>query len=200
MSTEPTPTVLYLHDGPDGIRFRWRTADAFEFEELRCDLRRVFPAGRSGLRFDAEAKAWWLPADQRDSFQMWARGWFSAQDTRAWEPNADTSKDDPRGRTHRSDGASDHAGQRGGRQRTGPGGRRAGHTRATQGDTSVLAQAYSTLHLREDAPLWAAEAVYRAAQKQGHPDVGGSHADAVAVNRAIAVIREAHSGRASGAA
>lgn len=48
---------------------------------------------------------------------------------------------------------------------------------------------YATLHLRPRAPLWACEAVYRAAVKQCHPDVGGDHAQAVAINRAIEAIR-----------
>jgi len=52
--------------------------------------------------------------------------------------------------------------------------------------------AYRTLHLVPDAPLWAAEAVYRAAQKLTHPDVaGGNHAQAVSLNTAIQEIRAA---------
>jgi len=61
-----------------------------------------------------------------------------------------------------------------------------------------LDAACAALHLRPDAPLWAAEAVYRAAQKHAHPDAGGNHAAAVAANRAIEEIR--HHAAKSGAA
>ena len=53
----------------------------------------------------------------------------------------------------------------------------------------TLAGALRTLHLQPDAPLWAAEAVYKAAVQHTHPDVGGSHAAACAVNEAISIIR-----------
>lgn len=53
-----------------------------------------------------------------------------------------------------------------------------------------LDAAYAALYLRPSAPLWAAEAVYRAAVKLTHPDVGGAHEHAVAVNAAIETIRQ----------
>ena len=37
--------------------------------------------------------------------------------------------------------------------------------------------------------VWAAEAVYRAATRWAHPDVGGTHDQALELNRAIDVIR-----------
>lgn len=55
---------------------------------------------------------------------------------------------------------------------------------------ATLASALRVLHLQPDAPLWAAEAVYKAAVKHTHPDAGGSHEAACAVNQAISVIRE----------
>lgn len=207
MTTEPTPTVLFVRaDGPE-LLFKWSCGDPLEFEEIRTDLKRCFTYAR-GLRFDRDRHGWVLPADARDSLDMWSRSWFTPENRVPWDDDA--TGDRPQGRAHTSqDDTSDHAGQRGGRRasghtgprgHTGPGRGRAGTGRATRGDTSVLAQAYSTLHLREDAPLWACEAIYRAALKQVHPDAGGSHRDAVAANQAIAAIREAHNGRASGAA
>lgn len=51
---------------------------------------------------------------------------------------------------------------------------------------------YRVLYVVPDAPLWAAEAVYRAAAKIAHPDVaGGDHAQAVSLNAAIREIRAA---------
>jgi hypothetical protein len=46
------------------------------------------------------------------------------------------------------------------------------------------------LHLRPTAPLWAAQAVYRAAMQRAYPDHGGDHATACALTEAISVIRE----------
>jgi len=55
---------------------------------------------------------------------------------------------------------------------------------------------YRVLYLVPDAPLWAAEAVYRAAQKVAHPDIaGGDHAQAVSLNTAIQAIRAAQQSR-----
>lgn len=49
---------------------------------------------------------------------------------------------------------------------------------------------YATLHITNDAPLAVAEAAYRAALRDGaHPDVGGDHERAKALNAAIATIR-----------
>lgn len=52
-----------------------------------------------------------------------------------------------------------------------------------------LAEAYQALHLLPDAPLEAAEAVYKVYVKFTHPDIGGDaqafqrHADAIAIIR-----------------
>lgn len=62
--------------------------------------------------------------------------------------------------------------------------------RAEARPPATLAGALRTLHLQPDAPLWAAEAVYKAAVKHTHPDAGGSHEAACAVNQAIALIRD----------
>jgi len=64
--------------------------------------------------------------------------------------------------------------------------------RAQAEPAAPASSAYRTLYLVPDAPLWAAEAVYRAAQKLAHPDVaGGDHAQAVSLNTAIEAIRAA---------
>jgi hypothetical protein len=54
----------------------------------------------------------------------------------------------------------------------------------------ALSDAYAALHLLPSAPTWAAEAVYRAALKRVHPDVGGDHASAVRLVRAMETIKE----------
>lgn len=60
-----------------------------------------------------------------------------------------------------------------------------------------LAAAYELLHLSASAPpeLELVEQVYRWTMKTLHPDRGGSHESAVALNQAIARIREAHTGQ-----
>jgi hypothetical protein len=77
-----------------------------------------------------------------------------------------------------------NAAQRNGQQR---------HYERTQDAPAASASSpYRVLYLVPDAPLWAAEAVYRAGAKLAHPDVvGGDHAQAVALNTAIREIREA---------
>lgn len=48
---------------------------------------------------------------------------------------------------------------------------------------------YAVLHVTNDAPLAVAEAAYRAALRQAHPDTGGDHERAKVLNAAIAAIR-----------
>lgn len=192
------PAKLYVCRGANGdLIFRW-TADLGPFEAARSALRASFSCP-DDLYFDGRLKAWRLAGDQAEAFQAWANAHFAPDHQRVWTPDPDEGADDPRGRSYRSY-TSDHAGQRGGQRggrrasgRTGTGGR-------TRGTATLAYDPYAVLHLRQDAPLWACEAIYRAAVKQVHPDAGGSHADAVAANQAIAAIREAHNGQASGAA
>lgn len=64
--------------------------------------------------------------------------------------------------------------------------------RAQDAPAAPASSPYRVLYLVPDAPLWACEAVYRAAQKVAHPDVaGGDHAQAVSLNAAIEAIRAA---------
>jgi len=74
--------------------------------------------------------------------------------------------------------------------------RRAGQQRHSErpqdAPAAPASSLYRVLYLVPDAPLWAAEAVYRAAAKIAHPDVaGGDHAQAVTLNTAIQAIRAA---------
>jgi len=61
---------------------------------------------------------------------------------------------------------------------------------APQGpQTSVVDQAYAVLHLLPTAPPEVVQAAHRALVKLHHPDRGGDHDRAVALNGAIATIR-----------
>lgn len=153
----------------DGLVFRWTCADGARFHALVADLKRA-SHGKARLRFDEDTRAWRLPAYRRSAFAVWANAHF-APDAQVWERAWTGSSGRGRGRTER------------------------GWARAETGAGSPLDAAYATLHLRPGAPLWAAEAMYRAAQKRAHPDAGGSNDQAVAVNQAIATIRVACAAR-----
>jgi len=56
-------------------------------------------------------------------------------------------------------------------------------------DLSYIANAYQALYLVSDAPVWAVEAIYKAAMKVCHPDMGGDTASATRINNAIDTIR-----------
>lgn len=165
---------LHVCAHEDGLLFRWTCADGERFHALVAALKRAFP-WEAGLRFDEDTRSWRLPAYRRSAFTAWANAHF-APDDQVWE----------RARA----GASGDTGQRGRKTRR-------ESRRAESAMGSPLDAAYATLHLRSHAPLWAAEAMYRAAQKRAHPDAGGSHDEAVAVNQAIMMIRAAWEGRAS---
>ncbi len=153
----------------DGLVFRWTCADGARFHALVADLKRAFP-WEAGLRFDEDTRAWRLPAYRRSALSVWANAHF-APDAQVWE---------------RTSGWTESRGGTGSQARNG---RRGG--RAERDAGSPLDAAYATLHLRPGAPLWAAEALYRAAQKRAHPDTGGTTEEATALNHAIALIRAA---------
>lgn len=60
----------------------------------------------------------------------------------------------------------------------------------------AVLEAYDLFHLKQSAPLWVAEAVWRAASQKYHPDRGGTHEQAKKINAAIAAIR-GHAKKAS---
>jgi len=77
-----------------------------------------------------------------------------------------------------------------------------GHTTdasAARSPVSTLDAAYAVLWLRPGAPAGLVTAAHRYWIRQVHPDIGGSHDQAVAVNQAVEII-ERHAPRHSGAA
>ncbi len=69
--------------------------------------------------------------------------------------------------------------------------RRQGHSECAQDAPGAsLAQAYATLHLLPSAPPEVVQAAHRALVKTNHPDIGGSHAVMVSLNKAVDAIRE----------
>jgi len=156
------PLTFFARERPDGrVGFWWVAPDSDSFTEAKNDLRLAFNHS-TGLRYDGEDREWTLPRHSVARLQRWADAWAISQD---WE-------------------APPRYGDQSGRARQNYAGRDLSARMVSSGDP------YAVLHLRPDAPLWAAEAVYRAFSKRAHPDAGGSHAQAVAVNRAIACIRQ----------
>lgn len=64
--------------------------------------------------------------------------------------------------------------------------------------SAPLEAAYALFHLKPSAPLWVAEAVYRASAARYHPDAGGNDAAMTAINRAIETIRTQRKGETNG--
>lgn len=143
----------------------WRVFGGDDFTYVKASFRQQFPKS-SGAEWLPDSKAWVLPRWQRATLRAWC--------ARLFEPDAVTWRayeEEP----HRRQEQRHQSYQRQDTSRT--------------PQTTPLSDAYGTLHLVPDAPLWAAEAVWRAAQKLAHPDAGGDHATAVALNHAIDVIR-----------
>jgi hypothetical protein len=143
----------------------WRVFGGDDFTYVKASFRQQFPRS-SGAEWLPDSKAWVLPIWQRATLRAWCARLFE-HDAVTWRAYAE----EPHTRQEQRQQSSQ-------RQDT---------PRTPQ--TSPMSDAYGTLHLVPDAPLWAAEAVYRAAQKLAHPDAGGDHAQAVALNRAITTIR-----------
>jgi len=62
--------------------------------------------------------------------------------------------------------------------------------RAQDAPGASVVQAFATLHLLPSAPPEVVQAAHRALVKTNHPDVGGSHAVMVSLNKAVDAIRE----------
>lgn len=141
------------------IYLKWRS-QAY-WDDIRQSLKAHFRR-HGDLSFSGTRKHWSVPGWRRSDLYYWLH-WTFESSCITWLDEA------PHNRTY--------------------GQRAYGSYRAQDTAVSTLDAAYAALHLRPSAPLWAAEAVYRAAVKVHHPDAGGSHELAVGVNRAIETIR-----------
>lgn len=139
----------------------WRVFGGDDFTVVKASFKQQFPRS-SGAEWLPDEKAWVLPIWQRATLRAWCARMF-AHDAVTWR-----------------DYDAPHAQQQQSYQR---------QDAPRTPRANPLSHAYGTLFLVSDAPLWAAEAVYRAAQKLVHPDAGGEHAAAVALNQAIDTIR-----------
>ncbi len=151
-----------VHEAGGTLYVSWRCKDRRVWEQLKSSFRAIFPHW-SGAAYDGGWRAWKVPLHQRHRLATWADAWF-ADAAQYWDG-----------------------------ERPGTGRRReqAHEPPKTSPPLSTLSQAYHMLHLTDDAPLAVVEAAYRALAKQAHPDAGGNHEAAKAINAAVALIRDA---------
>jgi hypothetical protein len=140
------------------------------FAEVLADYKAHFVPSRLSV-WCPEQKRWSMPVAVRERLESWLEQTVDPACVR-WdaEPTSHTysSNRTGRGRYH-------HQG------------------RGRPSSTALvppLESALARLHLRPEAPVWAAEAVFRAAIRRAHPDHGGNHATACALTEAISLIRE----------
>ncbi len=164
------------HAGYTGgyIALRLYADDRRCWDAILSDFKLIMPP--FARRYDSSRKLWLVDEDYTERLEVWL--------ARTFEEGA---VDDERPRAGHRSGSSGSSSQR---QEEPP--------KARQ-PLSTLSAAYRTLHLADDAPLAICEAAYRTLAKATHPDAGGTHDQAVAVNAAIEVIRAAQA-RRSGAA
>ncbi len=148
------------------IALRLYADDRRCWDAILSDFKLIMPP--FARRYDSSRKLWLVDEDYTERLEVWL--------ARTFEEGA---VDDERPRADHRSGSSGSSSQR---QEEPP--------KARQ-PLSSLSQAYRTLHLADDAPLAVCEAAWRTMSKAAHPDAGGTHAQAVAVNAAISLIRDA---------
>ncbi len=114
----------------------------------------------SGAEWCPDAKCWAVPAWQRDTLASWLAYVFT-RDAVTWGGHEE------RGEYQRHQDAPRQASQ-----------------------VDRLDEAYRALHLLPTAPPEVVQAAQRALVKIHHPDAGGTHEAAVAINRAVEIIHQ----------
>lgn len=165
------PSIVITDDGIR-LHIKWFCEDSGTWHDILEDFKRTF--WRHGDKtFSGITKTWSVPGWHKGRLHEWCDSWFD-DDCQRWACTDPYGSRSYGGRA-RGDGSYSY-------------GRQGGSGSSTRSDG--VAAAYKVLHLLPSAPLWAAEAVYRAAVKVYHPDAGGSHEAAVAVNVAMELIRD----------
>jgi hypothetical protein len=158
--------TLRVWEDEGRLRLCFRSRDSAEWYAIKEAFKETFlpHAERSYRESD---KTWSVPLRCRKRLHEWADEHFSAVD-QVWEDEADDQDNEPR--ASRSDQRNSSSGPR--------------------PYSSSLDEAYRVLHLLPTAPNEVLDAVHRALIKVHHPDCGGSHDDAVRINRAMEEIRK----------
>lgn len=121
----------------------------------------------TNLRYDGDAREWTIPLYMRDRLQRWASAWASRQEWNA------ASRQGYGGQQQRYSGRSQGA------QSAGP------------------TSAYAVLHLLPTAPPELVTAAYRMLAQLCHPDHGGDTQMMMALNEAVATLRDGATRRTS---
>ena len=149
-------------DGCGRLHVRWWADDGGLWRAILDDFKATFrPYGERS--FSPRTKTWSVPSWRRRRLEDWADYWFDGG-TQEWD------EEEPDGRAY---GRRPYRDDRDG---------------ATRAGTSAVAAAFAQLHLLPSAPAELVQAAHRTLIKLHHPDHGGDHASAVALNAAIAVI------------
>lgn len=164
------PSIVITDDGIR-LHIKWTCEDSSEWRAILESFKLCFWHHEDRL-YSSVTKTWSVPAWHRGRLCKWVDGWFD-DDCQRWDYTRTYSSRSSGERTYRGNSSS--------------GSQHGGGRTSTRSDG--VAAAYAALHLLPTAPLWAAEAVYRAAVKVCHPDAGGSHEAAVVINRAVEEIR-----------
>jgi hypothetical protein len=139
---------------------KWRSAA--HWDAIRWSLKDYFPR-HCDLSYNGTRKLWSVPAHRRADLEHWL-SWTFEPACVHWDEGEPAGRTYGRGRGH-------YGGQ-------------AGHT-----STGPLEAAFKELHLLPTAPAWAAEAVFKAACRVHHPDVGGDGQTMTRINLAMEMIR-----------
>jgi hypothetical protein len=123
-------------------------------------------------RWKRDSRQWTIDPSHADAVERWAHRHFDHGEIR-WEG-----------------GSRGHGTGSGGYRYSGGYAHHEDRQAAPRQPTKIEA-AYTALHLLDTAPLWAAEAIHRAAVKQFHPDrgEGGDTATMARVNAAFDVVK-----------
>lgn len=168
------PTVLIWRDDDAGLLWVQWSSTTEAFETIKASFKHWF-AGEA--RWVPERQAWRLSAWHLDQVYLWA-GRTVGYGALAWRSGPPPLRE--RTRYDYQRGASGH---------------RTTHSQSHTADP--VTDAYRTLHLLPSAPASLVQAAQRVLIKDAHPDHGGTHEAAVAINRAVDIIREASHARAS---
>lgn len=155
------PHALRLH-------VKWSVRDQGTWHDLLDSFKATFPR-HEDRTYHGATKTWSVPGWHRARLGYWVDRWF-VYDAQCWadEDDGHAGYGERDSRTHES----------------------SGHNERTQESGDGVTKAFAALHLLPTAPPDLITAAHRLAIKTVHPDVGGSHAHAVAVNAAMLTIRQ----------
>jgi hypothetical protein len=148
---------------------QWRASDSKLWHAILEDLKLSLPY-HSQRSYRPTQRVWSVAGRCRGRLMQWADTWFEPQN-QVWEGD-DHDDDDP----EEDDGW--------------------GSYKASATAPTPVTEALALLHLLPSAPEELVQAAHRIMAKRCHPDRGGSHEQAVAINRAMDLLRR--SGRGGG--